>query len=161
MIEDRWKEPEELRRERPEESRGYELRVNGPMQFISGGILLVWWFGLSYVVFFTGGFVICILGFPLFILATYVLARALGQLFWSRFVVEGERIVKFAPFSSSKVYHMEDITQVVWSKQRNGTEFRVYTGETKAFSIYGTMTNCDRLISELRRRGVPFEQRLF
>jgi len=163
MIEDRWKEPEELRRKRPEEPRGYELRVNGPMRFIGGGFFLFWWLLLFYMTFFTrkDGLAAHIFVYVFFAFGTFMVIRVFSSLLRSRITVKGETITETTPLGKTKTWHMEDITRVTVSRQRGGTEFRAYIGKRRAFSVHTAMTNCDRLLLELQHRGVPFERRLF
>lgn len=119
---------------------------------------------MAYMVFtsYKEGLVSCIAAYSFLAIGLFAMIYVVVYLKREKFLVNDRTITQYRTFAPARTYQIHEITKVVIHEgTRGGTEFRVYIGKKKIFTLHDGMVNYDLFLVTLRENQVQFRNGVF
>ncbi len=142
----------------------YQIHTWQPLKIAGSGFFICWWIFLAYMVFTSHkeGLVSYIAAYSFLAIGLFAMIYVVVSLKREKILVNGRTVTQYRNFARPRTYQIHEITKVVIHKgTRGGTEFRVYIGKKKIFTLHDGMENYDLFLSTLRENQVQFQSSVF
>lgn len=146
------------------DSPEYQMDTWQPLKIAGGILFIIWWLFLACMVVTShkNGPVSYIASYGFLTVGLFAVIYVLAHFKCEKFLVSGKTITRYRAFAPPRTYQIREITRVVIHKgARGGTEFRVYMGKKKIFTLHDGMVNCHLFLTALEENQVQFRSSVF